>query len=193
VAVLRRGHDIYIVSFLSPYFFLFLSSLFIPFSLCFSLSFLSLLSFSLLFALSLYRFHHFFCVFFFFLFLLLSLSPSLITLFDLKDTVACLVAALRRWDPARISLPSIVQAQSWARQLELYEPHLRGCFAVADGMLVPLENDGRYSVQRAYYNGMDQMHAIKQINVFGIDGTLIANAINFPGSFADSTCTISLG
>lgn len=113
-------------------------------------------------------------------------------LFDNQVTLSCLVAALKHWEPAHISLPSIAQAQVWARQIENYEPHIRGCFGVADGMLIPLQNDGRYSIQRLYYNGMDVMHAVKQINVFGIDGTLIAYGSNYPSSFGDSRCTYVL-
>ncbi len=56
----------------------------------------------------------------------------------------CLYVALNRWKPARIVLPSIEQAQEWARTIENYEPRLRGCFGVADGYLIPLQHDSRY-------------------------------------------------
>ncbi len=48
---------------------------------------------------------------------------------------------------AKIAWPSVQQAQTWARQVENYEPHIHGCFAVADGKLIPLEANSRYSQQ----------------------------------------------
>lgn len=104
----------------------------------------------------------------------------------------CLSVALKHWEPAQIKLPSVEQARIWAKQVENYEPRLRGCFGTVDGMLIPLQNDSRFSLQLLYYNGMDKIHAVKQVNVFGMDGTIIAGGTNLPSSYHDSNSSTKI-
>ncbi len=50
-------------------------------------------------------------------------------------------------------------------------------------MLILLQHDTKYSKQLLYYNSMAQVYSIKQVNVFGVDKTIIASGTNFFGFF----------
>ena len=101
--------------------------------------------------------------------------------------------ALKKWDKAAICLPTVDEAKQLARIIENYDPRLRGCFGVIDGQLFALEKNERDSIQCTYYNGMDLIHAVKQVTVFGANGTILAALTNAPGSFHDSYCLILQG
>ncbi len=106
--------------------------------------------------------------------------------------LACLFVALSKWSFARIHMLSIEEATQWVKQIENYEPWLRRCFGVADGMLIPLQHDTRYSRQ-LLYNGMAQVYSIKQVNVFRVDETIIAGGTNFLGSFHNTKSSTLTG
>lgn len=96
--------------------------------------------------------------------------------------------AFKHSDKAEIKFPTIEKAKEWANIIENYEPRLHGCFGFIDGQLFPLQEHGSDSVQRLYYNGMDCIHSIKQVTIFGADGTIAGVMTNAPGSYHDSHC-----
>lgn len=105
----------------------------------------------------------------------------------------CVFVALRKWDKAEIKVPTEATAREWARLIENYEPRLRGCFGFADGKIVPLQHDSRWTLQNLYYNGMDKVHAVKLLTAFGASGEIFAFGANYPSTFHDSKTTTSLG
>lgn len=59
-------------------------------------------------------------------------------------------------------------------------------YAVADGLKLYLEQSSDFVIQNMFYNGWTHDHYVSNVFVFAPAGTIIACAINAPGSMHDS-------
>jgi len=70
--------------------------------------------------------------------------------------------------------------------LEEY-PLLSHVYCFMDGLKLSLESAGQSNVQNVFYNGWQHGHFVNCVFVFAPNGTIIAGAVNAPGSLHDST------
>jgi hypothetical protein len=92
---------------------------------------------------------------------------------------------------ARIIMPSIEKVQQYQMNIVAKYPALQDVYCFADGLKIDLQSTSNFVAQAIHYNGWTHGHYITNIFIFVPDGTLIGAAVNYPGSFHDSTvCTM---
>lgn len=87
---------------------------------------------------------------------------------------------------AIVRLPTPNDTRAFQAAISSQYSMLTDVCAVADGLKVDLEQTGDFITQNRFYNGWTHGHYVNNVFVFAPNGTVIACAINAPGSMHDS-------
>lgn len=104
----------------------------------------------------------------------------------LSNAEQALSKSLREISDARIRWPSFAEQQHWAELCQAKEPLIRGCFGVADGLNLPVQEPTNSDIQNALYNGWLHCTWVTGVLCYGFDGCLIWGKHNHPGSWNDA-------
>lgn len=118
--------------------------------------------------------------------MLFGISESVCAQF-VKFGRAILLRALSRDGDAMVRLPSEAEARDFCAAFAAHYPMLHDVFAVADGLKIQIQASGDFLTQNRYYNGWTHGHYVGSVLVFAPNGTIVACAINAPGSMHDSS------
>lgn len=76
---------------------------------------------------------------------------------------------------------------TFASMIANREPTLQHCIGFMDGLHLPLQNAAAHVTQNAYYNGWLATTTISCVFIFSPCGDVIWAALNYPGSWHDSS------
>lgn len=83
-------------------------------------------------------------------------------------------------------MPTETEVQAFKDAFKQKYHTLEEVYSVADGLKLLLEQSQDFVVQNMFYNGWTHDHYVSNVLVFAPNGTVIACAINAPGSMHDS-------
>jgi hypothetical protein len=103
-----------------------------------------------------------------------------------------LSSVLRILPQARVSFPSPAEVSASCAIMKQREPTLPDCYGFLDGTHCAIQSVTEHVTQNAFYNGWKSNTTICNVLLFGVDGTIIYAAYNFPGSWHDAAVCQSL-
>ena len=100
--------------------------------------------------------------------------------------------SLKRNRIAEIKFPDKDKMSEFARMVEHREPMVKNVIGFVDGVSVPVQCSDEEHLQRAAYCGYSHDTMCNNVFAFSPEGKIIYAAINFPGSWHDSTVSLQL-
>ena len=97
---------------------------------------------------------------------------------------------LRRHPASQIVFPTQEKMAKFARMVERREPLIKNVIGFVDGVSVPVQCSDDELLQRAAYCGYSHDTMCNNVFAFSPEGKVIYAAINFPGSWHDSTVAL---
>ena len=97
-----------------------------------------------------------------------------------------LVEMLSQDSSAKVRMPCHAEVLAYCDAIKTKYAHLNNVYSMIDGLKLRLEQSGNDTMQSMFYNGWQHDHYVSCIYVFAPDGTIIAAALNAPGSVHDS-------
>ncbi len=117
--------------------------------------------------------------------LIFGVTDSVCKLF-LRFGRLILLEILKRDSLAAVRMPYLPEAISFRGAVSMKYPLLKNVYCFMDGLKLRLEQSGNNTIQTMFYNGWQHDHFVNCVFAFAPNGTIIAAAINAPGSMHDS-------
>ena len=119
--------------------------------------------------------------------MIFGVTPS-VCVHYLHRLMVLVVRRLRFHPYCRIKLPNAEEKAQYAAMVASREPAVRNCIGFVDGLALPTQwCSSIEEAQGAYFNGYHHDTTVNNVLAFAPTGKVMWAAVNFPGSWHDST------
>lgn len=103
----------------------------------------------------------------------------------IHHTLIMLQAALKNFEPARITLPNVEERAQYSQMIQKKYDALIGCWGSLDGCKLRCERPPGTEDNETYFCGWLGYHCLNNLFLFVPDGTIAYAVLNHPGSHSD--------
>lgn len=110
----------------------------------------------------------------------------------LEDMMERVITGLQNHRFAKVKFPKVAQMAHWAEMISIREPDVNNVIGFVDGVALAVQCSEDEEEQSKDYNGYRHDTVCNNVLAFGPDGKIFFAAINYPGSWHDSTVSAGL-